>query len=232
MGWKGVSMSKPIEGMVQVKALERTFKFSNFSTVFAFMTRVAFYSEKHNHHPQWNNSGGWNKVTITWTTDDAGGAVTEKDLMAAKRCSKYAAQMGEVTPATADETDPSTAFGGNMPTRGLPRSAADSGHGRSVTTSKRQEPVMPPPATEDTTGKADPADPKASATPNQSPPVQQHAPKPNAPKLLNHSASRERIDRVFGLLDDMKKTYGNERNDGPAITPRAIKSDTSKDTKA
>ncbi|ODQ55753.1 transcriptional coactivator/pterin dehydratase [Saitoella complicata NRRL Y-17804] len=231
-GWKGVSMSEPIEGMVHVKALERTFAFSNFSTAFAFMTRVALQCEKYNHHPQWTNSRGWNTITITWTTDDAGGAVTEKDLMAAKRCSTYAAQMGEVTPATVDEsvpqeTDPTSALY-NTHDGELSRSA-DNDHGRSVT-NKRQESVMPP-ATEDTSKVSTPS----QYTANQSPP-KQHAPKANAPKLLNYSASQERKDRIFGILDDMKKTYGNpttagrEHNESAAIKPQVTKSDISEDT--
>ncbi len=57
--------------------LHRTFKFKDFTEAFAFMTRVAFLAEKHNHHPNWSNV--YNSVTIELTTHDAGNKVTQKD---------------------------------------------------------------------------------------------------------------------------------------------------------
>ena len=57
--------------------LHRDFEFANFSEAFAFMTRVAMLAEKRNHHPDWSN--GWNKVSISLTTHDAGGVVTDGD---------------------------------------------------------------------------------------------------------------------------------------------------------
>ena len=53
------------------KAVERTFKFADFSEAFAFMTRVALLAEKADHHPEWFNV--YNRVEITLTTHDAGG---------------------------------------------------------------------------------------------------------------------------------------------------------------
>jgi 4a-hydroxytetrahydrobiopterin dehydratase len=58
-------------------ALNRVFKFKNFTQAFAFMTEVAFAAEKQNHHPNWSNV--WNTVDIQLNTHDAGGIVTEKD---------------------------------------------------------------------------------------------------------------------------------------------------------
>lgn len=52
-------------------AIERTFRFADFSEAFAFMTRVALAAEKADHHPEWSNV--WNRVEITLTTHDAGG---------------------------------------------------------------------------------------------------------------------------------------------------------------
>jgi 4a-hydroxytetrahydrobiopterin dehydratase len=52
-------------------AIERSFKFADFSEAFAFMTRVALLAEKADHHPEWSNV--WNRVEITLTTHDAGG---------------------------------------------------------------------------------------------------------------------------------------------------------------
>lgn len=62
--------------------LSKTFKFSDFQEAFAFMTRVAFLAEKHNHHPNWSNV--YNTVEIELTTHDAGNTVTEKDRKLAK----------------------------------------------------------------------------------------------------------------------------------------------------
>lgn len=61
----------------QDNKLRREFKFSDFQEAFAFMTRVAFLAEAHNHHPNWSNV--YNTVTIELTTHDAGNVVTEKD---------------------------------------------------------------------------------------------------------------------------------------------------------
>ena len=43
-------------------AISRRFTFANFSAAFAFMTRVALYAEKADHHPEWSNV--YNKVSI------------------------------------------------------------------------------------------------------------------------------------------------------------------------
>jgi len=61
--------------------LSRSFEFKNFSEAFAFMTRVAFLAEQHNHHPEWTNI--YNRVEIFLSTHDAGDIVTEKDRMLA-----------------------------------------------------------------------------------------------------------------------------------------------------
>lgn len=58
-------------------ALYKQFEFSDFSTAFAFMTRVAMLAEKQDHHPTWKNT--YNKVEIWLSTHDAGDVVTEKD---------------------------------------------------------------------------------------------------------------------------------------------------------
>ena len=57
--------------------MTREFQFRDFNRAFAFMTQVALYAEKHDHHPEWFNV--YNKVRITLSTHDAGG-ITEKDL--------------------------------------------------------------------------------------------------------------------------------------------------------
>ena len=58
------------------KALEKSFRFRDFSEAFAFLTRVAMHSEKVDHHPEFTNV--WNRVDFRLTTHDADG-VTERD---------------------------------------------------------------------------------------------------------------------------------------------------------
>lgn len=57
--------------------LKRDFQFADFQEAFAFMTRVAFLAEQHQHHPNWSNV--YNNVSIHLTTHDAGNVVTDKD---------------------------------------------------------------------------------------------------------------------------------------------------------
>ncbi len=68
---------KYINGQDDPNYLEKTFVFDNFVEAFAFMTRVAFLAEKHEHHPDWSNV--YNKVVIKLSTHDAGDVVTDKD---------------------------------------------------------------------------------------------------------------------------------------------------------
>lgn len=58
-------------------AIAKEFKFKDFNAAFGFMTRVALYADKADHHPEWFNV--YNKVEVTLATHDAGG-VTEKDV--------------------------------------------------------------------------------------------------------------------------------------------------------
>ncbi len=62
--------------------LRKSFKFKDFQEAFAFMTRVAFLAEEHQHHPNWSNV--YNKVDIELTTHDKGNTVTAKDRKLAK----------------------------------------------------------------------------------------------------------------------------------------------------
>ncbi|RZS95796.1 4a-hydroxytetrahydrobiopterin dehydratase [Cecembia calidifontis] len=66
--------------------LKKTFTFKDFQEAFAFMTRVAFLAEAHNHHPNWSNV--YNTVHIELTTHDAGNVVTEKDRKLAEAIDK------------------------------------------------------------------------------------------------------------------------------------------------
>lgn len=57
--------------------LVRQFVFDNFIEAFAFLTKVAILSEKHNHHPHIVNV--YNKVTLSLSTHDVGNIITPKD---------------------------------------------------------------------------------------------------------------------------------------------------------
>ena len=58
-------------------AITKEFRFKDFNAAFAFMTRVALYAEKQDHHPEWFNV--YNRVDVTLSTHDSGG-VTDKDV--------------------------------------------------------------------------------------------------------------------------------------------------------
>ena len=58
-------------------AIRRTFRFSDFTAAFGWMTRMAIMAEKLDHHPEWFNV--YNRVEVTLTTHDADG-VTELDV--------------------------------------------------------------------------------------------------------------------------------------------------------
>ena len=58
-------------------ALAKSFKFADFKTAFAFMTRAALKAEQMDHHPEWSNV--YSKVDVTLSTHDAGG-VTALDV--------------------------------------------------------------------------------------------------------------------------------------------------------
>lgn len=62
-------------------ALERSFRFKDFSEAFAFLTRVAMHAEKVDHHPEFTSV--WNRVDFRLTTHDADG-VTERDVKLAE----------------------------------------------------------------------------------------------------------------------------------------------------
>lgn len=69
------------------KALERSYRFKDFSEAFAFLTRVAMHAEKVDHHPEFTNV--WNRVDFRLTTHDADG-VTERDMKLAQAIDRLA----------------------------------------------------------------------------------------------------------------------------------------------
>ena len=56
--------------------LRKRFQFKNFVDAWGWMTQVAIWAEKLNHHPEWFNVYG--RVEVALTTHDAGG-LTELD---------------------------------------------------------------------------------------------------------------------------------------------------------
>jgi 4a-hydroxytetrahydrobiopterin dehydratase len=73
-------------------AIVREFAFKDFRQAFAFMTQVALQAEKHDHHPEWANV--YNRVTVIWSTHDAGG-LTESDFTLAACCDEAYAPFSE-----------------------------------------------------------------------------------------------------------------------------------------
>lgn len=68
-------------------ALERSFRFKDFSHAFGFLTRVAMHAEKVNHHPEFTSV--WNRVDFRLTTHDSGG-VTARDVELATEINRLA----------------------------------------------------------------------------------------------------------------------------------------------
>jgi len=68
-------------------AIQREFKFKTFNQAFGWMTRVALYAEKWNHHPEWSNV--YNRVDVVLTTHSVGG-LSELDI-------KLAVMMGKLS---------------------------------------------------------------------------------------------------------------------------------------
>ena len=66
-------------------AIEREFKFRDFSEAFGFMARVALLAQAADHHPEWSNV--YNKVSIRLSTHSEGG-VTGKDVALAEAIDK------------------------------------------------------------------------------------------------------------------------------------------------
>ncbi len=69
------------------QAIEKRFTFADFSSAFAFLTRVALHAEKVDHHPEFTSV--WNRVDFRLTSHDAGG-VTERDIALAEAIDRMA----------------------------------------------------------------------------------------------------------------------------------------------
>lgn len=65
------------------QVISRTFEFGDFLSAMKFVNAVAGLAEQANHHPDIDIR--WNKVTLAFTTHDAGG-LTDKDFALARAC--------------------------------------------------------------------------------------------------------------------------------------------------
>ena len=66
--------------------LTKTFKFKSFIRAFGWMSQIAIWAEKLNHHPEWSNV--YNKVEVQLTTHDVGG-ISELDFKLAEKMEMY-----------------------------------------------------------------------------------------------------------------------------------------------
>ena len=89
MATPALNEAEVIEGLSQVDDWERdgnmltkTFKFDNYLSGIAFASAVGVVAEGLDHHPDMTIA--WRKVTISFTTHDAGHKLSAKDFAAAK----------------------------------------------------------------------------------------------------------------------------------------------------
>jgi len=75
-------------GIAERDAIRKVFIFKNFVEAWGWMTRIAIWCEKWNHHPEWLNV--YRTVDVTLTTHDANG-LTELDIKLAKMMDALAA---------------------------------------------------------------------------------------------------------------------------------------------
>ncbi len=68
-------------------ALKKTFEFTNFVEAFGWMSRVAIWSEKMNHHPEWFNV--YRTVEVQLTSHDVEG-LSMRDMKMAEKMDKLA----------------------------------------------------------------------------------------------------------------------------------------------
>jgi 4a-hydroxytetrahydrobiopterin dehydratase len=93
---------KPLVGVERAKALHelhgwaeakgrdaitKSYQFKSFSQAWGFMSRIALFAEKTDHHPEWTNVYG--RVDVTLSTHSAG-SVTEKDIALARKMEQIA----------------------------------------------------------------------------------------------------------------------------------------------
>lgn len=80
-------MATPEHWQERDDALVREFELPSFAEAIAFVNRLAELADEENHHPDIDIR--YRKVTVRWTTHDAGG-ITDRDRELAERTSGLA----------------------------------------------------------------------------------------------------------------------------------------------
>lgn len=75
-------------------AIRKTFVFPNFVEAFGWMTRVAIWAEKWDHHPEWDNV--YKTVNVTLTTHDVDSLTTLDAKLARKMDGLYGTEKDRV----------------------------------------------------------------------------------------------------------------------------------------
>ncbi len=89
-GLERTKVLSDLEGWAEVRgrdAITKTYQFKSFSQAWGWMSRVALFAEKTDHHPEWANVYG--RVEVTLATHSAGG-VTAKDMALARKMDSFA----------------------------------------------------------------------------------------------------------------------------------------------
>jgi 4a-hydroxytetrahydrobiopterin dehydratase len=73
----------------ECRALTRSFTFKDFAEAFAFLTRVAAYAEKVDHHPEFTSV--WNRVDFRLRTHETS-CITQRDVKLAEAINRLAAE--------------------------------------------------------------------------------------------------------------------------------------------
>jgi len=66
--------------------LYKIFTFNSFIRAFGWMSQMAIWAEKMNHHPEWSNT--YNKVEVNLITHDVGG-ISELDIKLANKMEMF-----------------------------------------------------------------------------------------------------------------------------------------------
>jgi 4a-hydroxytetrahydrobiopterin dehydratase len=80
------SLPEDEQWTLQDGKLTKTYRFKSFIRAFGWMTQIAIWAEKMNHHPEWANI--YNKVDVKLVTHDVGG-ISELDIKLANKMEMF-----------------------------------------------------------------------------------------------------------------------------------------------